>query len=64
MSDKLQDKVLVLNRKWKPIEESTVSTALCDIVRGAATAIDTEWMTGLHLGRMGFAPDPRRRSRD
>lgn len=44
MSEMLQDKVLVINRKWLPIEETTVEQAFCDIVRGAATAIDTEFM--------------------
>lgn len=44
MSTMLQDKVLVLNRKWRPIEETTVMQAFCDIVRGSATAIDTEFM--------------------
>jgi 5-methylcytosine-specific restriction endonuclease McrA len=47
MSDMLQDKVLVLNRKWRPIEEMPVEKALCDIYRGAATAIDTEFMQAL-----------------
>jgi 5-methylcytosine-specific restriction endonuclease McrA len=47
MSEMLQDKVLVLNRKWRPIEETTVEKALCDIVRGAATAIDTEFMQAM-----------------
>jgi 5-methylcytosine-specific restriction endonuclease McrA len=47
MSEMLQDKVLVLNRKWRPIEETTVEKALCDIVRGAATAINTEIMQAM-----------------
>jgi 5-methylcytosine-specific restriction endonuclease McrA len=47
MSTKLTDKVLVLNKHWMPIEETSVSTALCDIVRGVATAIDTEFMLAL-----------------
>jgi len=47
MSNKLADKVLVLNKQWMPIEETTVEKAFCDIVRGAATAIDTEFMLAL-----------------
>jgi 5-methylcytosine-specific restriction endonuclease McrA len=44
MSAILTDKVLVLNKNWMPIEETTVAVAFCDIVRGVATAIDTEIM--------------------
>jgi len=43
----LTQKVLVLNRSWLPIEETTVSTALCDMCRGAATGIDTEFMVAV-----------------
>lgn len=40
----LSQKVLVINRQWQGCGETTVQEALCDIVRGAATAIDTENM--------------------
>lgn len=35
----LNDKVLVLNRLWQAIDETTVGAAICDIVRGVACAI-------------------------
>lgn len=41
------EKVLVLNRAWQPIEETNAATALCDVVRGVATAIDTETMMAM-----------------
>lgn len=47
MNQKLTDKVLVLNSQWMPIEETSTQQALCDIVRGTATAIDTEFMLAL-----------------
>lgn len=47
MTDILKDKVLVLNKGWMPIEETTVEKAFCDIVRGAATAIDSEFMLAM-----------------
>lgn len=47
MSNILTDKVLVLNRQWMPVGEVTVATAFCDVVRGTATAIDTEFMMAL-----------------
>lgn len=37
----LNAKVLVINKQWQGYEEVAVQTALCDIFRGAATAIDT-----------------------
>ena len=40
----LKQKVLVINRAWQGYEETLVSTALCDCCRGAATAIDMEYM--------------------
>lgn len=40
----LKTKVLVINRQWQGYEETDVATALCDICRGACTAIDTEFM--------------------
>jgi 5-methylcytosine-specific restriction endonuclease McrA len=43
----LADKVLVVNRNWQAIHETSVEVALCDIVRGVATAIDTETMQPL-----------------
>lgn len=43
----LNEKVLVVNRGWTAIEETTVQTALCDCVRGVACAIDTESMCAL-----------------
>ena len=42
MSNILNDSVLVLNRLWQAVEETDVQTALCDIYRGSATAIDPE----------------------
>lgn len=47
MSEKLQDAVLVLNRHWCAIDVTTVGTAMCDIFRGSATAIDTSMEGGL-----------------
>jgi 5-methylcytosine-specific restriction endonuclease McrA len=44
MSDILVQKVLVINRSWQGIAETDVQTAMCDIVRGVATAIDTSEM--------------------
>lgn len=40
----LKTKVLVVNRQWQGYEETDVATALCDMCRGACTAIDTENM--------------------
>jgi 5-methylcytosine-specific restriction endonuclease McrA len=37
----LKQKVLVVNRLWQAIDETDVQTAMCDIVRGVATGIDT-----------------------
>ena len=37
----LKAKVLVVNKQWQGYEETDVATALCDLCRGAATAIDT-----------------------
>lgn len=37
----LNQKVLVVNRLWQAIDETDVQTAMCDIVRGVATGIDT-----------------------
>lgn len=42
MSAVLTHKVLVLNRAWQAIRETDVATAMCDICRGALTAIDME----------------------
>lgn len=44
MSIILSDKVLVVNRNWQAIDETNVQQAFCDIVRGCATAINTENM--------------------
>jgi 5-methylcytosine-specific restriction endonuclease McrA len=44
MSNVLRDQVLVLNRNWQAIDVITVETAFCNLVRGVATAIDTEAM--------------------
>jgi len=50
----LQQKVLVLNRAWQAVDECSAQIALCDLCRGACTAIDvasmrpvtwTEWLT-------------------
>lgn len=38
----LQDTVLVLNRNWQAIDTMSVETAFCNLVRGVATAIDTD----------------------
>lgn len=40
----LNDKVLVLNRHWQAIAETTVQIAFCDMCRGVATGMDTEAM--------------------
>ena len=40
----LQQKVLVINRGWQGVDETSVQVALCDLCRGAATAINTEHM--------------------
>jgi len=37
----LKQKVLVVNRLWQAIDETNVQTAICDMVRDAATGIDT-----------------------
>lgn len=42
--DFLNSKVLVINRQWQGIGEMSVQDALCDLVRGACTAIDMENM--------------------
>lgn len=44
MSGILTSKVLVLNRNWQAIGVVSASVAICDIVRGIATAIDTDSM--------------------
>jgi 5-methylcytosine-specific restriction endonuclease McrA len=56
MSTKLTDKVLVLNKNWMPIEETTVAQALCDIVRGSATAIDTDAMRAVRWDEWAQLP--------
>jgi len=43
----LKAKVLVVNTRWQRIRETDVQTAVCDLVRGACTAIDTETMRPL-----------------
>jgi 5-methylcytosine-specific restriction endonuclease McrA len=44
MNSVLNDSVLVLNKNWQAIDTMNVETAFCNIVRGVATAIDTETM--------------------
>ena len=44
MSDVLNHKVLVINKAWQAIGERTVMVALCDMMRGAVTAIDMEFV--------------------
>jgi len=42
--DVLRAKVLVINKAWQGYEETSVMVAICDMVRGACTGIDTERM--------------------
>jgi len=42
--DLLKAKVLVINKQWQGYDETDCQTALCDLCRGACTAIDTENM--------------------
>lgn len=44
MNSVLTDSVLVLNRNWQAIDTMNVETAFCNLVRGVATAIDTDTM--------------------
>ena len=44
MSVPLHEKVLVVNKKWQAIDETTVSQALCDMCAGKACGFDTESM--------------------
>jgi 5-methylcytosine-specific restriction endonuclease McrA len=44
MSALLSDKVLVINKKWQAVDETTVAEAMCDMCSGKATGIDTEFM--------------------
>jgi 5-methylcytosine-specific restriction endonuclease McrA len=71
MKSILQEEVLVLNRGWQAIDTTDVATALCDLFRGVATAIDTgnedsgmqavtleEWLTlPIRPARPGHAAD-------
>jgi 5-methylcytosine-specific restriction endonuclease McrA len=43
----LQQPVLILNRAWQAVEETTVETALGDVFRGQKRAIDTDSMAAL-----------------
>jgi 5-methylcytosine-specific restriction endonuclease McrA len=43
----LSDKVLVINKSWQAIAETSVQEALCDCCAGKATAIDTDTMTAV-----------------
>lgn len=47
MSSIHTSKVLVLNRNWQGIGVVCGTVALCDVVRGVATAIDTDTMTAV-----------------
>lgn len=38
----LTDKVLVINKNWQAVDETTVMEALCDMCAGKATGIDME----------------------
>jgi 5-methylcytosine-specific restriction endonuclease McrA len=38
----LSDKVLVINKKWQAVDETTVMEAICDMCAGKATGIDME----------------------
>lgn len=42
MSELLAQKVLVINRNFQAIDETTVQVAMCDLVRGVATGIDMD----------------------
>lgn len=44
MNNVLSDSVLVLNKNWQAIDTMNVETAFCNLVRGVATAIDTDTM--------------------
>ncbi len=39
----LKAKVLVINKQWQGYEETDVATALCDMCRGSATGMDTQF---------------------
>lgn len=43
----LKQPVLILNRNWQAIEETTVETALGDVFRGQKRAIDTDTMQAM-----------------
>ena len=47
MSTLLGDKVLVINKKWQAVDETTVYEAICDMCSGKATGFDTEHMQPL-----------------
>jgi len=40
----LNQKVLVINKGWQAVGERDVATTMCDMMRGAVTAIDMEFM--------------------
>jgi len=44
MNSVLTESVLVLNKNWQAIDTMNVETAFCNLVRGVATAIDTDSM--------------------
>lgn len=44
MKTDLKQKVLVINRQWQGVAETTLQEALCDMCRGACTGIDTQYM--------------------
>lgn len=44
MSEVLNHKVLVINKAWQAIGERPVHVALCDMMRGAVTGIDMEFV--------------------
>jgi len=54
--NKLKQKVLVLNRLWQGIDESDAATAMCDLVRGVATGIDTAEMRAVSWAEWATLP--------
>jgi hypothetical protein len=43
----LSNKVLVINKKWQAVDETTVMEAICDMCAGKATGIDMETMSAM-----------------
>jgi len=54
--DALNTKVLVINKHWQGVAETSAQEAICDIYRGASTAIDTERMLAVTWAEWATLP--------